>query len=130
MTGRAAAAGLLVLLGAAGPACRGGRALPDYTVAVGGDAARGRAVVGARHCGACHEIPHVTGATGVIGPPLAELWRRSFIAGALANTPENLVRWIRDPHGVDPQAAMPVLGLDERQARDVATFLYSMQGDL
>jgi cytochrome c2 len=85
--------------------------------------------VAARHCGVCHDIPHVTGANGVIGPPLAQLWRRSFIAGAIANTPDNLVRWIRDPHGVDAETAMPVLGLDDLQARDVVTFLYSFQGD-
>jgi cytochrome c2 len=120
----------VTLVGLAVSACRGSRSLPSYRVAVGGDAARGKAVVSARHCGACHQIPHITGATGVVGPPLAELWRRSFIAGAIANTPENLVRWIRDPHGVASETAMPTLGLDDTQARDVATFLYSFQGDL
>lgn len=125
MIARATLVGLLGLL-----ACRGSRSLPNYAVTAGGDAAQGRAVVSARHCGVCHEIPRVTGATGVIGPPLDQLWRRSFIAGTLANTPDNLVRWIRDPHGVDPTTAMPVLGLDDRQARDVATFLYSLQGEL
>jgi cytochrome c2 len=110
--------------------CRGSRTIPDYVVAVGGNAARGRDLVAARHCGACHDIPHITGATGVIGPPLGELWRRSFIGGAVANTPDNLVRWIRDPHGLAPATAMPTLALDDRQARDIATFLYSFQEDL
>jgi cytochrome c len=125
-----AAAVCAIAVGLAAPACRGSRALPAYEVTAGGNAARGRAIVSARHCGVCHEIPRVTGANGVIGPPLATLWRRSFIAGTLANTPDNLIRWVRDPHGVDPTTAMPTLALDEGQARDVATFLYSLQGDL
>lgn len=128
MSARAAVS--VLLLGLAAVACRGSRSIPAYRVAIGGDANRGRDIVSARHCGACHQIPHITGATGVVGPPLAELWRRSFIAGAIANTPDNLVRWIRDPHGVDALTAMPTLGLDDTQARDVATFLYSFQGDL
>ena len=121
---------LSVVAALAAGSCRGSRSIPAYAVAIGGDRARGQALVSARHCGACHDIPHVTGATGVIGPPLADLWRRSFIAGTLANTPDNLVRCIRNPHGVAPETAMPVVGLDDRQARDIATFLYSFQGDL
>jgi cytochrome c1 len=42
----------------------------------------------------------------------------------LPNTPDNLVRWLRDPQAVSPQTIMPDLGLGEPQARDIAAYLY------
>jgi hypothetical protein len=62
---------------------------------------------------------------GRIGPPLERLAQRVYVAGRLANTPDNLIRWIRDPRGVDPQTAMPAVGLDEAGARDIAAYLYT-----
>ena len=53
-------------------------------------------------------------------PPRA----RRYIAGVLPNTSENMVRWITEPHGVDPLSAMPDLGVSEGVARDIATYLY------
>jgi len=58
-----------------------------------------------------------------VGPPLAGIASRGLLAGKLANTPEHLVRWIREPQGVDPDTAMPTLGVDERDARDIAAYL-------
>lgn len=78
-------------------------------------------------CGACHVIPGVTGATGMVGPPLNEWSRRVYIAGSLANTPENLVFWIRQPQAVEPGTAMPDLGVTEPDARDIAAYLYSLR---
>jgi cytochrome c1 len=69
----------------------------------------------------------VSGAHGRVGPPLTGFARRSFIAGRLPNTPENLVAWVRDPPAIDPATAMPALGLDERAARDVAAYLYELR---
>ena len=93
---------------------------------VGGDAERGRAALRQYGCGACHSIPGVTGADGLVGPPLAGVGGRAYIAGVLTNTPEHLVRWIVNPVGVDPLTAMPMTGVSERQARDIATFLYTL----
>ncbi|HEX3902533.1 MAG TPA: c-type cytochrome [Polyangia bacterium] len=126
MTERAVALSVLtvaVLLGG----CRGGGAAIDYAAITGGDPRAGQIVVRARHCGACHDVPHVTGAHGVIGPPLVEFSRRSFIAGAVPNNPSNLVTWIRFPRTIEPATAMPTLGLDEREARDAAAFLYTLR---
>lgn len=78
-------------------------------------------------CGGCHTIPGVDGASGMVGPPLASWSRRSYIAGNLPNTPENLIRWVMDPHVVEPGTAMPDVGLEEQQARDVAAYLYTLQ---
>jgi cytochrome c1 len=107
--------------------CRGGGAPHGYSAAAGGDPAAGRAAIRARHCGACHEVPDVTGAAGVIGPSLDGFWRRSFIAGVLPNTPSNLIAWIRDPRLIDRHTAMPTLGLGEEEARNVAAYLYALR---
>ena len=93
---------------------------------VGGDAGRGRLAMREYGCGACHTIPGVVGADGLVGPPLAGVGGRAYIAGVLTNTPDHLIRWIVDPVGVDPLTAMPITGVSEREARDIATFLYTV----
>jgi cytochrome c len=127
MTERARALSVLSAIAALLGGCRGGGASTAYAVATGGDPAAGRWVIRTRHCGACHDVPHVTGAHGVVGPPLGNFWRRSFIAGAVPNNALNLVTWIRFPRTVDPDTAMPTLGLDEQEARDAAAYLYTLR---
>jgi cytochrome c1 len=122
MTARALIGSLVLVAG-----CIGGGQENGYEVKTGGDPVRGRDTLAAYRCGACHTIPNVPGAHGTVGPPLTAFGRRSFIAGELPNTPRNLVRWIQSPHQVEPAVAMPTLGLDERQARDVAAFLYTLR---
>src|SRR5690625_5284570 len=91
------------------------------------DPERGIVVIRGIVCGRCHTIPGIHGADGLVGPPLDHWAKRSFIAGRLPNTPENLVQWIQDTHAIDPESAMPTLGLAEQQARDVAAYLYTLQ---
>ena len=74
-------------------------------------------------CGSCHEIPGVKGARGLVGPPLIKFGRRQFIAGELANTPDNLIRWITDPKGVEPGTDMPDLHVSQTEGRDIAAYL-------
>jgi cytochrome c1 len=45
----------------------------------------------------------------------------------LPNTPENLVRWLRDPQKLNPRTAMPDLGVTERDAQDIAAYLYTLK---
>mgnify|MGYP001544976079 CR=1 FL=1 len=78
-------------------------------------------------CGSCHTIPGVRNARGLVGPPLLWWSRRTFIAGEVPNTPENLVHWIRSPRSVEAHTAMPTLGLSDQQARDVAAYLYTLR---
>ena len=66
-------------------------------------------------------------AKGSIGPTLQGFGSRNYIAGLLVNTPENLSRWVSKPQEVDPGNAMPNLGVTERQGRDIAAYLYSLQ---
>jgi cytochrome c2 len=93
----------------------------------GGDARRGEAAIVRFGCGACHTIPGVRRANGLVGPPLNRFTGRSFIAGALPNEPNGLTRWIVDPQSVEPGTTMPVLGVSEPQARDMAAYLYTLR---
>lgn len=93
----------------------------------GGDPQRGATDIVQIGCGACHTIPGIAGATGLIGPPLTEMGRRVFIAGLLRNTPDNLTMWLRDPQKIVPGNVMPDMGLSEEQARDIAAYLYTLR---
>lgn len=102
--------------------------LAALNVACSGDeAARGREKILAYGCGACHRIPGVPGARGVVGPPLDRIGRRVYLGGVLANTPGNMVRWLISPHGADPRTAMPEIGLSEGDAEDIAAYLYTLR---
>jgi cytochrome c1 len=63
----------------------------------------------------------------MVGPPLTMFAHRAYIAGQLPNQPENLVRWIQDPQGVEPGTAMPDLGVTPAVARDMAAYLYTLR---
>jgi cytochrome c2 len=78
-------------------------------------------------CPTCHVIPHVPGAVGKVGPSLGGLGRRSYLAGTLQNTPENLVRWIQHPQQIHPGTAMPEMGVTPVEAGRIAAFLESNQ---
>jgi cytochrome c1 len=112
-------------IGVAG--CTGGQALLPYTVAVGGSPRQGKKLIESYGCGSCHTIPGIYTARGVVGPPLFFFSRRTMIAGELPNSPDNLVRWLRNPALVEPGTAMPNLKLSEQQARDVAAYLYTLR---
>jgi cytochrome c1 len=88
---------------------------------------RGKALVSAYGCVACHQIPGVAAATGLVGPSLKGVSRRTYLAGRLSNTPQNMVRWIRNPQQVDPETAMPEMNVTEQDANDLAQFLYTLR---
>jgi cytochrome c2 len=90
---------------------------------VDGNASAAPALMRTYGCAGCHEIGGIRGPGGRIGPPLTNVGERVYLAGMLANTPENLVRWIANPKGVNPKTAMPNTGISEREARDVAAYL-------
>ena len=92
-----------------------------------GQASRGRELIVRYGCGSCHSIPGVSGANGSVGPPLRGIATRSYVGGALANTPQNMARWIRHPREYDLRTAMPDLGLSEAEARDITAYLYRLK---
>ena len=93
--------------------------------AVQGDPRRGEAMFIQYGCGSCHALKNVRTATGMVGPPLDGIAVREIIGGHLANKPENMERWIRDPQHVAPGTAMPDLKVGEADARDITAFLYT-----
>ena len=93
----------------------------------GGDAGIGRQLVREQGCGSCHEVPGVRGADGQVGPSLDGVGGRTYLAGMLVNTPENMVRWVRSPQAVQPGNAMPDLGLTEQEARHIAAYLRTLR---
>ncbi len=124
LIGAAAAAGasLCLALSACAPPQQ-----PAAPADFGGDSHRGQVLTQQAQCGACHEIPGVENAHGLVGPPLTRFGLRTTVAGVLPNTPPNLAHWLKDPQGVTPGNAMPSTGLNDQQARDVAAFLYTLR---
>jgi len=112
--------GTLVVL----PGCR--QDAPVVLVA-GGNAARGRQAITTYGCGACHVIPGVRAAAGMVGPPLTAFAGRAYIAGEAPNTARALVQWIMNPQSIEPGTAMPALGVTEAHARDIAAYLYTLR---
>ena len=91
-----------------------------------GNPDRGRRFLFAYDCGSCHVIPGIAEADGTVGPPLGGVANRSYIAGLLVNTQDNMSRWIRDPEQIEPGSAMPNLGVTAEQAEDIAAYLYTL----
>jgi cytochrome c len=106
--------------------CTGGQYINGYSTYTGGNARQGKALIVAYGCGSCHTIPGVPNAHGLVGPPLYFWARRTYIAGELPNTPANLVRWIHSPSSVEPNTAMPTLGVSDQDARNMAAYLYTI----
>ena len=102
-------------------------ALSLQTQVRSGNADAGRRALDQYACTTCHVIPFVTGATRHVGPPLGGIASRSYIGGALANTPENMVRWLKSPPRVKPATAMPDLGVSDEDARDLAAYLATLK---
>ena len=80
----------------------------------------------AAQCTACHTIPGIPGAVGMVGPSLEGIARQQIIAGVLPNNPANMIRWLMHPQQVVPGNAMPEMGLTQDQARKIATYLSTL----
>lgn len=117
---------ILLLIGLALAACdrQVERSAREMT---GGDPDRGRTLIRQYGCSACHFVPGVAGAQGLVGPPLSGIGSRVYLAGRLHNNPDNLMRWIREPQRVAPGTAMPDMGVTERDGRDIAAYLYTLR---
>lgn len=93
----------------------------------GGSVLRGHEAIRSYGCMSCHSIPGVAGAHARVGPPLAGIASRSYIAGVLSNTPDHMIEWLRNPPGIDSKTAMPNMHVTERDARDIAAYLYTLK---
>jgi cytochrome c len=92
----------------------------------GASSERGRVLIREHACGACHVVPGVRGAVGMVGPRLDRVKERIYVGGVLPNTPQNLTFWISNPKEADPRTAMPGLGVSEEDARHIAAYLYRL----
>jgi cytochrome c len=118
----AALAGSVAVAGCAAGASTAGTA-PRVP---GGDPERGRQLVQAYGCGACHTIPGVPAATGRVAPELNGWGTRTTILGLAPNTPERLVQWIVDPRSLRSDTTMPNVGASREDALHMAAYLYTL----
>ena len=90
----------------------------------GGDPDKAMASIARYGCAACHEIPGAQMPGGRAAQSLSGITERVYLGGAVNNTPDNLIRWIVNPKQFDPKSAMPVTGINDAEARNVAAYLY------
>jgi mono/diheme cytochrome c family protein len=102
------------------------RAQPAQALAAP-DPARGKIAIQQYACATCHVIPGIVGANATVGPPLTNIAVRGFIAGIAPNNADNMIRWLQAPQEIYPDGAMPNLGVTERDARDIAAYLYTLK---
>ena len=82
----------------------------------------------AKGCAGCHSLVALNAPKGMLGPNLANIGARSWIAaGTLENTDENLAYWIREPQLVKQGVLMPRLGLNENEAKEIAAYLRTIR---
>jgi cytochrome c len=122
---RALAALALALAVLAAGGCR--HVLEQPPEVMEGNPNEGRRLIEEYGCGSCHTIPGIREANAHVGPPLTNWAQRGFIAGRLANSPDNLAEWIENPQEIDPETAMPNLGVSPVEARDIAAYLFTIR---
>ena len=82
----------------------------------------------AKGCVACHSLNAFEAPKGMIGPNLANVGARTYIAaGTLKNTDDNLAHWIRDPQGIKKGVLMPNLGINVEDSKMLAAYLRAHQ---
>jgi len=111
---------LASVLAAALAGCNGGAPI------VAGNPDRGKALIVSNGCPACHVIPGVSGADGLVGPPLTRMAQRIYIAGVRRNTPANMEAWLENPQAIAPGNVMPNMGITQSEARDITAYLYQL----
>jgi cytochrome c1 len=60
-----------------------------------------------------------------LGPSLEAVAQRSYLAGVLPNTPQNLQQWVMHPQQIRPGTAMPEMGVTQQNAQTITAFLES-----
>lgn len=92
----------------------------------GAEAARGAEVFQNLTCVNCHAITGISNAQA--GPDLSHVGGRETLgAGIIENTPENLSRWIANPHDIKSGVQMPGYQLSEADLRALVAYLGSLK---
>jgi cytochrome c2 len=92
-----------------------------------GDPGRGRQAILRYGCQNCHTIKGIREARALVGPPLDNIATRSYLAGELPNTPENMEQWIQHPHAVEQHTVMPEMNVTPDDSRDITAYLYTLR---
>jgi cytochrome c oxidase subunit 2 len=86
--------------------------------------AQGEKLFAAKGCVGCHSLVAVNPPKGLLGPNLANVGARTWIAaGTLENTDANLAKWIRNPQEWKQGVLMPNLGVTEDEAKALVAYL-------
>ena len=111
--------------------CGGQASAPPAARPAGGSPEQGKKLVGEKGCIACHTINQIPEARGAVGPQLdgvGDAQNRPKIAGGvLANTPDNLRKWLSDPPAAKPGTLMPNLSLSPQEIEHLVAFLQTLK---
>ena len=119
--------GAAMMAAAMGAGCsRGGIDYAQGRSMTGGDPEAGKQAIVMHDCHSCHVIPGIEGDAVTQGPELAHWAKRRKVAGEWPNTPENLENWIRHSEQLRPRTTMKLMTVNEKDARDIAAYLYSL----
>jgi cytochrome c oxidase subunit 2 len=90
-------------------------------------ASEGRHIFETTACINCHAVAG-TVADGRFGPDLTHLMSRETIAsGAVPNTAENLVSWVRNPAALKPGCLMPSMQLNDQEVEALTAYLETLR---
>ena len=90
--------------------------------------AKGEQLFKMKGCIGCHSLQAKGAPTGLIGPNLANVGARHYIAaGWLKNTDENLERWIQNPQALKKGVLMPNLGVTAEESQALRAYLRAHQ---
>ncbi len=91
------------------------------------DVRTGRDAFLSESCVSCHRV-RGTPAKGSYAPDLTHLMSRETLAsGMIANDPDNLRRWVRDPQSIKPDCLMPAFGLTDQQQEQIVRYLETLR---
>ncbi len=91
------------------------------------DPAAGLAAIERVGCAACHAIPGLNWPKGALGPSLEKFGDQGMIAGRLPSRPDVLAHFVRAAPELVPGTTMPAMPLNDKEARDVAAYLYTLR---
>jgi cytochrome c oxidase subunit 2 len=90
--------------------------------------AKGEQLFKMKGCIGCHSLQAKGAPKGLIGPNLANVGARHYIAaGWLKNTDENLERWIQNPQALKKGVLMPNLGVTAEESQALRAYLRAHQ---
>lgn len=94
-----------------------------------GDPELGAKLFEEKGCVACHKTAE-DGPGGEVGPLLAgigDVENRPTLAADIANTPENIWRWVQFPQKIKPGTEMAPMAMDGKEAADLVAFLLTLK---